>query len=511
MNKALKLLLCLLLIESTNAEITPDQLAIIVNKNSKESIEIGELYSKLRQVPESRIIKLDLENIFEVDRSYFDKKLAVPLKHELSTNPNLQKTKAIVLTYGIPLKIKELDIPKDNLILKDAAIKSIISFSNDVKTKLSDIDDLNLKLNQKNITENGQNTLDLAKLNQEIYEIYLKSKVLGDKVSHNKIREISKELFGFNSLIEENNSTDEDKNRIIKLRSDNIIRSEELYAFTENRFDQYIKNQKKLTGELGTIQSLQQIIDKVFGENTSASVDSELSLIKLYPFGYPISNRIYNPYFLENTNKQINKELVTFISRIDGPNFDIVKQNIVHAIRVEKKGILNGNFLIDARGFGFEDRSELAVWDRKLTSLARSKLRDDINIEYDDSTELADFKDEISFYIGWYQLRNFKPGYKFKPGAIGFHIASEEAINLHNQEEKGWCKNLIENGVVTTVGAVEEPYLDSFPLPDKFFELLIEEKKTVIEAYYLSTKYLSWRQILFSDPLYKVGKHNSDN
>jgi uncharacterized protein (TIGR03790 family) len=192
------------------------------------------------------------------------------------------------------------------------------------------------------------------------------------------------------------------------------------------------------------------------------------------------------------------------VSRLDGPNPSIVRRLIDASIIVEEEQTLSGNFLIDARGIPWEQRDVFGEWDRDFTSLARSApVGKRFTIKFDGSPELAEKTENIALYAGWYRVREYNDAYTFVKGAIGYHVASAEAMNIRDPEEKGWCKNLIERGVVSTIGAVDEPYLESFPKPKEFFNLLLSGKYQLIEVYYLTTKYVSWRLVLFGDPLYK--------
>ncbi len=110
---------------------------------------------------------------------------------------------------------------------------------------------------------------------------------------------------------------------------------------------------------------------------------------------------------------------------------------------------------------------------------------------------------DVALYVGWYRLRHYENAFTFNPGAIGYHIASGEAVSIHNSKEMGWCKNALERGITVTLGPVGEPYLDAFPLPTEFFGLLYSGKYSLVEAYYLSIRYVSWKMVLFGDPLYR--------
>lgn len=107
-------------------------------------------------------------------------------------------------------------------------------------------------------------------------------------------------------------------------------------------------------------------------------------------------------------------------------------------------------------------------------------------------------------YCGWYSLSRYVDAFKWQPGAVGFHIASGECVSLKKNNQ--WCRNILENGAAATLGPVGEPYLEAFPIPEFFFKLLADGRYTLVESYYLSLPYLSWKMILIGDPLYRPFK-----
>ena len=66
-----------------------------------------------------------------------------------------------------------------------------------------------------------------------------------------------------------------------------------------------------------------------------------------------------------------------------------------------------------------------------------------------------------------------------------------------------WCKRMLEEGVAATIGPVQEPYVQAFPLPEIFFKYLADGYLTLAECYALSTPFLSWKMVLIGDPLYR--------
>jgi hypothetical protein len=76
-------------------------------------------------------------------------------------------------------------------------------------------------------------------------------------------------------------------------------------------------------------------------------------------------------------------------------------------------------------------------------------------------------------------------------------------VGLHPVSERGWVHGLLNDGVVATMGAVDEPFLQAFPHPDEFFELLLTGKLTLAEVYWKTTPMASWMLSMIGDPLYR--------
>ena len=110
---------------------------------------------------------------------------------------------------------------------------------------------------------------------------------------------------------------------------------------------------------------------------------------------------------------------------------------------------------------------------------------------------------EATLYCGWYSLGKYVDAFNWQPGSIGYHIASSECATLKKKDSRVWCKMMLEKGIAATLGPVNEPYIQAFPLPEVFFSILLEGSHTLVETYYLSLPYLSWKMVLIGDPLYK--------
>jgi uncharacterized protein (TIGR03790 family) len=150
--------------------------------------------------------------------------------------------------------------------------------------------------------------------------------------------------------------------------------------------------------------------------------------------------------------------------------------------------------------FGFFDQS--------LLDLAMFiKLRTNMPVKEEQTEKLFEPNScpQTAIYCGWYSLKKYVDAFDFVDGAIGYHISSWEAVDLHDPNSSQWCPAMLRRGITATLGAVTEPYLHSFPEPKAFFAELFDGK-CLVEAYYRTNPFNSWQLVLIGDPLYRPFK-----
>ena len=257
------------------------------------------------------------------------------------------------------------------------------------------------------------------------------------------------------------------------------------------------------------IKRLQNEIRKIRKTDQLASVDSELSLARFDR--YRIEGWLPNPYFVGYANKKLNslKDRVLMVSRLDGPDYKTVKRIIDDSVRIEEEG-LHGIAYFDARYPKIKKPSSAYGWyDLSIRKAADYvKKSDTLKVVLDTKPEL--FKPgscpDAALYCGWYSLAKYIDAFSWAPGSVGYHIASSECASLKNKKASYWCIQMLEKGVAATLGPVAEPYVRAFPPPGLFFRYILEGK-CLVEAYFLSKPFLSWRMVLVGDPLYRPFKH----
>jgi len=247
------------------------------------------------------------------------------------------------------------------------------------------------------------------------------------------------------------------------------------------------------------IAGVRSRIDTIEGRETDASLDSELSMVLFDDY------ELYRwqPNALK-VGSLWTKSRTLMVSRLDGPGPDIARGLVDKAINAEEKG-LKGKAYIDSRGLGREEAAIFRHFDNSLANLATIlKFRTNMEVCHEDTAKLFQPGEcpDTAIYCGWYSLKNYVDAFDFAEGAVGYHIASWEAVDLRNAQSSQWCPAMLKDGITVTMGAVSEPYLRAFPEPEDFFSKLLQGQ-CVVEAYYHSKPFNSWQLLLIGDPLYR--------
>jgi len=112
---------------------------------------------------------------------------------------------------------------------------------------------------------------------------------------------------------------------------------------------------------------------------------------------------------------------------------------------------------------------------------------------------------DVAAYAGWYSPNLVgpfvRPDFRFKPGAVAYHIHSWSGSSVRTRTAY-WVGPLLAKGAAATMGNVFEPYLGLTPRIDIFFRRLLDGAP-FLEAGYYSEPVLSWQTTFVGDPLYR--------
>lgn len=264
---------------------------------------------------------------------------------------------------------------------------------------------------------------------------------------------------------------------------------------------------KRLKLQIAAIEHQIEVMGK---QDHNAAVDSELTLVMAG--SYPLQRWVPNPLFagFQGRKMQVAKSDVLMVARLDGPSVKVVRRMIDDSLAAEAVG-LQGTAYFDARWSQPTSKKQLqgnAFYDNSLHLSAEWVKSKKIEVVLNDQQALFQPGEapEAALYAGWYSLARYVDAFDWVPGAVGFHIASQECQTLQGNG-KYWCKSMLEDGAAATIGPVGEPYLTAFPVPDLFFRFLTDGHYTLAESYFLSLPYLSWKMVMVGDPLYRPFKN----
>ncbi len=85
----------------------PDNILLVVNKSSKISVAVGNYYQRTRGVPSSQVCALKSDDRDEITRDVFEHDIRRPILRFIERGKLHDKILYIVLTKGVPLKIKD--------------------------------------------------------------------------------------------------------------------------------------------------------------------------------------------------------------------------------------------------------------------------------------------------------------------------------------------------------------------------------------------------------------------
>ncbi|KPJ99369.1 MAG: hypothetical protein AMK71_09895, partial [Nitrospira bacterium SG8_35_4] len=212
----------------------------------------------------------------------------------------------------------------------------------------------------------------------------------------------------------------------------------------DNETDKKIRQLKK------TIQNLNLMLGNLRGADTASAVDSELAFVLIGD--YSLRGMLPNPQLLYNRGKSFgHMGQVLMVSRLDAPTPELAEGLIHTAIETEKTG-LKGRMYLDARGKRGNDA--YGKFDEDIRRTAKVLEQSWMPVILDNRAQLFGPGEapDAALYCGWYSHKEYVDAFTWAKGAVGYHIASSEAMSLHNPKPRYWVKSMIERGLIASIG-----------------------------------------------------------
>lgn len=509
------------------AELQPHQVVILANARSPESLDVAAHYAARRGIPAAQIIRLDLPLRDKLTRREYEDLVVSPTRRALEDRALSSSIRVIVTTYGVPLRVEAPQLTAaERRLLSDAQAV--------VKKSRVKLEQLNAEFGRlaagtpippettpipaQDLFETAKTAALLSRVDRTwraaIEQLRQRQGSEPERSSKEFLR-LTQEYGGWGILLQKHTGSKQpptapDTPQAAAWRR-LLERSSTLWTGLARR---PISSERpliyrwadRLFGARGTLELASAEVDFLTYTYADASVDSELSLLWWDSDLYSVAWRWGNPLFQDAV---VNRDdlPILMVSRLDAPTAELAKGLVDRALQAERTG-LSGSIYFDARGLQANGAIDTyGLYDHSLREAATlAKNNSSYHVVLDDAEPTMTAVPNVALYIGWYKLRAYDDVFSFNPGAIGYHMASAEAVNVHDPAERGWCKNALERGITATLGSVGEPYLDAFPEPARFTALLLTGHYSLVEVYYLTSRYISWRMALFGDPLYNPMK-----
>ncbi len=516
------------------AELTPDQVVVLANKASDDSLAVARHYIARRRIPPSNLVTVNVPTDETVSREVYTAQIVHPLREALTKQGLAAKARVLVTTYGIPLRVEAPSTTtQEAKWIEDAEARRkfarfALEQSRDRVARIAPAGSAPAAAKPPATAGHDDFETLMQEVTQALRDAGGRVQARREKGSQAQVDQWTKELatiaaqlggqVALLQAMQPSSQANQDQARaqLERMRQQVGLIPQLIQVLNEAPSDANRKRIYRMTeqafGQVGIARLAADEIDGYRYTEGDAAVDSELSLLWWEPGEYRIARRVPNPLFHEfavHAGTQLGLPIL-MVSRLDAPTPKLAMELVDRALGAEQQG-LAGKVYLDARGMKEGPPLSYEAYDQSLRDLAarfqRATSSYEVVLENTDRTwsrpgEVPD----AALYVGWYKLRQYEDAFTFRPGAVGFHMASGEAASLHDPHEPGWCKNALERGITATLGPVGEPYLDAFPSPDEFVPLWLTGRYALVEAYALTTRYLSWRMVLIGDPLYNPWK-----
>jgi uncharacterized protein (TIGR03790 family) len=499
------------------AGLAPDNLLLLVNKNVPEGQGLAEHYSRARHIPAGRILALDLPNGDELSFEQYESNVVPAIRDFIRQQRIQAKVNCLVTFYGVPLKIQAR--PKTASNQKELAeLNQLLSASAaELLPTVKRAESLASGLDASFVPLPGDDIDALARRVDHAGD-FVRARIekVSDASRHDDlIRQFNQVIgeFAETRADEPSDATTAPATAPTTAPATAPTNTQRLMLLEARRYDPAARSELRelARSQLSLFRAARLISaqrDYLLPSDTDAALDNELPLL-----WWSFYRRMrWEPNPLNYKYLSARTPPVLMVMRLDAPKPQQVQSIIDASIAAEVSG-LAGNVVLDAGGAAALDPSGknplYHAYDRSIIQLAallKTTTKLPVIIDTRQALLPPNAAQDVALYCGWYSPGKYVPCIKPAPGAIGYHIASYEMTSLHN-ENAGWCRGLLNDGIAATLGPVQEPFLHAFPLPDEFFPLLLTGKLTLAEVYWRTNPLVSWRMAAIGDPLYNPFKN----
>ncbi len=477
--------------------LTADEVVVLCNADDEESVELARYYAQQRGIPAANILAVPLPRGERISFETYHNDILPRLRTVLVENGFHQSARCLVTVSGVPLTISHRK-PGDN---EDEELRQLTRLreqaTGDLQQIATDAEALAVAAGAE--ADDVAVPRDPARALARLQAAGRALQEFGPALEAARRQELGRAWQAISARLRA--PVTPEGWELVTPDAAAVQAANLRPADAEAR--QIMRDAGRASGPVTLLAILSRQQNLLTGPETGASFESELAVI-LWP-NYALSRWQMNPLNFRYNGPNAPKTFMT--ARLDARDADTVRRMIDDGLAAERDGV-PGRFVVDSRGIdAVKDDGSIdayGAYDESLRQLANVLQRHIPNrLVFDEAGGVIGENTVagIAGYAGWYSVKNYvRPG-TFTPGAVAFHIASFELVQMKNPNFTGWVPNLLADGAAATLGPVAEPYLASFPKAHDFFLLLLSDRMTLGEAYWVTNPMVSWQVTLVGDPL----------
>ncbi|WP_319521382.1 TIGR03790 family protein [uncultured Desulfosarcina sp.] len=161
---------CIVALPGGGLALTPEEILVVANEKSGEGVELARYYARLRGIPKSNVVLLNVPVGETCSRDVYERQIAGPLRRILATFEPSWRIRCFVLIYGLPLRVKpppqRADAEVEALRSQKQALEERIEKGSESKSDFSvsavadELEDVRNRLNQLKISSDALASVD---------------------------------------------------------------------------------------------------------------------------------------------------------------------------------------------------------------------------------------------------------------------------------------------------------------------------------------------------------------
>jgi uncharacterized protein (TIGR03790 family) len=507
---------------AARAALAPDEVLVVANGENADSVALAKFYLEQRKIPPQNLALVSTTTNYDISREDYDAQIALPLRQYMIEKKLHDRIRCICVVWGVPVRVAapaqteaRKEVAKQ---AEQAAAKALERLVVDQKLlatvgkkfpepQIAGLKPMSKLFESVPAADAKQPKIDEllkdleGQLNERQAAMSSISEQSKQQIAYRQLMAIHLDCYGLQGLnryVSTHKPAGAPPAEAIQKQLEEAQRrlneAQKLDISAKNA-TLMLELADSIGGAVFQYQAATAIQRRMLPAEADATVDAELALLGYFG-SYDLAGFLPNPLYWRQASS-VGKTGVLMTARLDGPTAADATAMLKGALAAEKSGLM-GTFYIDAGGKVPEYDQHLKKLQNFLTANTRLKVvMDEREAVFQPSSA-----PDAALYVGWYSLQKYVPAFTWVQGAVGWHIASWEAQHLRDPNSREWCPKMIQSGVSATIGAVNEPYLMTFPLPEEFFPLLLTGKLTLAEVYWRTVPVVSWRMTLLGDPLY---------